>query len=171
MKSMEDKGLEYALYLLSLQMRSENGLVEKLLSKGYEPHVVEAIIERLKEAGVVDDVAFASAYIRGRRSKYGDYRIKMELVRKGIDAKTIETAYFGLEEEEDLHDPYQMAKAVLEKKIAATTIEWDRLNTDYKYKMSVYQKLTSFLAGRGFSSGVVKQVISERLRQEFLDEF
>lgn len=168
---MVDRGLEYALYLLSLQMRTEKGLIEKLESKGYASGDITEIINRLKEAGYVDDVAFASAYIRGRRSKYGDYRIKLELGRKGVDSKAIEAAYYGLEEEEDLHDPYQMAKAVLEKKIAATTIEWDRLNKDYKYKMGIYQKLASFLANRGFSSGIVKQVISERLRQEFLDEF
>ena len=74
------------------------------------------------------------------------------------------------EETEDAPEDNNYIQRVLDKKIAATTIDWDRLKTDYKYKYSLYQKLARFLASRGFSGDVIKNVISERLAEEFIDE-
>jgi len=96
----------------------------------------------------------------------------MALKQKGVLNRDIEEAYLKLqdEEEEDLHDPEEAIRVILDKKIATTKIDWDRLKTDYKYKYSTYQKLASFLANRGFSSSIIKSAVSERLAEEFIDE-
>ena len=75
-----------------------------------------------------------------------------------------------MEEEDDVLAPADAVKAVLDKKVATIQIDWERLKTDYKYKYGLYQKLASFLANRGFSSGVIKSAIRERLAEEFVDE-
>ncbi len=166
-----EKGLDYALYLIALQMRTVKQLKDKLISKEMSPELIDQIVAFLKEVKYLDDVTYAQYYIRSRRHKYGDYRIKMELKRKGVSNDDVEVAYQQLEEDEDdRHDPEEAIRIVLDKKIASTNIDWDRLNTDYKYKYTTYQKLASFLANRGFSGSVIKSAVSERLAQEFIDE-
>lgn len=166
-----EKGLEYALYLLSLQMRTVKQLEDKLATKEMSLELIDQIVGFLKEVKYLDDVTYAQYFIRSRRSKYGDYRIKMELKRKGVSNADVEEAYQQLEDDDDAHhDPIDAICIVLDKKIASTNIDWDRLKTDYKYKYSTYQKLASFLANRGFSGSVIKSAVSERLAQEFIDE-
>ena len=170
MKTEFEKGMEYALYLLSLQMRTVKNVEDKLIGKAYSEETVSKVINQLKEVNYLDDVTYAQYFIRSRRLRYGDYRIKMELGRKGVSQNDIEAAYLVMSEEEQLETPYEIVSAVLEKKIASTNIDWSRLKSEYKYKYSIYQKLASFLAGRGFSHDVIKTVLSKRLAEEFVDE-
>jgi len=167
-----EKGLNYALYLLSLQMKTISQMREKLSSKEMSPELVQKIITYLTSLSYLDDVLYAQYFIRSRRHKYGDYRIKMELSRKGVSGEDIALAYHALAEEEgeSVPDQDETVRVVLEKKIATTNIDWNRLKLDYKYKYATYQKLASFLAGRGFSSSVVKSAVSERLAENFIDE-
>ena len=170
MADIYEKGLNYALYLLSLQMRTVYELRNKMTDKQYEPEIIDRVIAYLKEVNFVDDVSYAQQYIRSRRAKYGDYRIKMDLKRKGVSQGDVHLAYLGLEEEEDTLEPIDAVKVVLDKKIATLQIDWERLKSDYKYKYGLYQKLASFLANRGFSGGVIKEAIGERLSEQFIDE-
>ena len=167
-----EKGLNYALYLLSGQMRTRKEISDKLISKGYDASVVESVIRMLVECKYLDDVNYAQTYIRSKRHKYGDYRLDVALVKKGISQEDLQTARQRLENDEsdEYVSPEEIAISLLDKKIAVTDIDWNRLSSDYVYKGKLYQKLASFLAGRGFSSNVVKKVLSDRLSQEFFDE-
>ncbi len=168
------RGLNYALYLLSLQMRTSHEIREKLLGKEMSVEMVEQIISYLCAHHFLDDVLYAQSFIRSRRHKFGDYRIKADLKRKGVSLDDVQKGYEALADEEETEDETvddkHYIKQVLDKKIAVTTIDWDRLKTDYKYKYSLYQKLARFLASRGFAGDVIKNVISERLAEEFFDE-
>lgn len=165
-----EKGLNYALYLLSLRMRTESEMRAKLVEKQTDESIIEQIVQYLVENRYLDDFSYASTYIRTRREKFGDYRIEMELVRKGISREIITSAKQALFDEDEAKDASEYASAVLDKKMATLTIDWDRLKVDYKYKYGIYQKLASFLSNRGFSGGVIKKVISERLAEQFFDE-
>jgi len=79
-----EKGLDYALYLLSLQMRTVKQLEDKLASKEMSPELIAKIVGFLKEVKYLDDVTYAQYFIRSRRVKYGEYRIKMALKQKGV---------------------------------------------------------------------------------------
>lgn len=168
------RGLNYALYLLSLQMRTAFEVREKLLNKEMSEGMVDQIISYLYEHNFLDDVVYAQSFIRSRRHKYGDYRIKADLKRKGVSLEDIQKGYEMFVVEEDDGDgsgeTLEIVRNVLDKKIAITTIDWDRIKTDYKYKYGLYQKLARFLAGRGFSGDSIKKVVSERLAEEFIDE-
>ncbi|MDH8678931.1 regulatory protein RecX [Fusibacter bizertensis] len=171
MKTEFEKGMEYALYLLSLQMRTVKGLEDKLIGKAYSTETIERVLNQLKEVKYLDDVNYAYYFIRSRRLRYGDYRIKLELGRKGVSRNDIEDAYDLMDEEEErLESPEEIVSNILEKKIASTNIDWDRIKSEYKYKYKIYQKLASFLASRGFSHDVIKSVLGKRLADEFIDE-
>ena len=167
-----EKGLNYALYLLSGQMRTRKEIADKLVLKGYEAPVIESVLQILDENKYLDDVNYAQIYIRSKRSKYGDYRLDLALIKKGVSQHDLHLARQLLEE--DASDDYisaeEIAEKVLEKKIAVTEIDWDRVGSDYAYKGKLYQKFASFLAGRGFSGGIIKKVVGKRLSQEFFDE-
>ena len=166
-----EKGLNYALYLLSLQMRTTGDLRAKLKNKDMDDESVERIINYLLEHKYLDDVNYALIYIRTRREKFGDYRMDRDLSQKGISREDIRTARELLEDEEGEQEPSNFARSVIDKKIATLNIDWDRLKSDYTYKNKMYQKFARFLAGRGFSGDVIKKVVRERLADKFIDEF
>jgi regulatory protein len=76
-----------ALKLLRYRARNERQLRAKLVAKGYAAETVDAELARLREVGLVDDRAFAAAFVeeRARRSPKGKRLVQMELAAKGID--------------------------------------------------------------------------------------
>lgn len=172
---MYEKGLEYALYLLAGQMKTEKQMRDKLKGKDYEDEVIEKIIHQLLEVKYLDDVNYAQCYIRANRHKYGSYRLKMSLKQKGVRQTDIDLAFLN-EADEAVDDSEavtenEIVEIILEKKIASTTIDWARMKSDFQYKNATYQKLARFLASRGFSADVIKTVLRNRLNEEFVDEF
>lgn len=163
-----EKWLNYTLYLLTLKMRSRSEIIKKLDEKQVDEDTQRLVLNFLIENRFLDDVQFALSYIEAKQKKYGPYRLKTYLKQKGISTEDIEKAFESLDEAPSSDE---VAKVVLDKKIATTTIDWDRLKLDYAYKNKMYQKFSMFLAGRGFSGDVIKKVVRERLTDEFIDEF
>ncbi|RYC74848.1 regulatory protein RecX [Candidatus Nanosyncoccus alces] len=64
----------------------------------------ELIIERLIERGYVDDEKFARYYVENRFVKKGvsQKRLKMELMKKGVDTEIIEEVLDGRDDEEEI---------------------------------------------------------------------
>lgn len=163
-----EKWLNYTLYLLSLKMRSRAEIIKKLSEKQVDDTTQRLVLIFLTENGFLDDVQFALSYIEAKQKSYGPYRLKTYLKQKGVAPEDIEKAFDSLEDGTSVDE---VAKVVLDKKIATTTVDWDRLKSDYAYKHKMYQKFSMFLAGRGFSGDVIKKVVRERLTDEFIDEF
>ncbi|WP_069874876.1 regulatory protein RecX [Fusibacter sp. 3D3] len=167
MNKEEEKWLNYALYLLSFRMRTEHELIEKFNSKQVEETVQQLVLSFLKSQKLVDDQFYAESYIESHASKYGAYRMKQTLARKGVSKAHIESAFEALEAS---IDPYEDAKVILKKKMDGMSIDFEKLKEDYVYKRKIQQKLSQFLAYRGFSLDVIKSVLSELLAQEFFNE-
>lgn len=167
MNKEQEKWLNYAFYLLSFRMRTEYELIEKLNSKQVDETTQQLVLSFLKSQKFVDDQFYAESYIESHASKYGTYRMKQTLKRKGVSKADIESAFEALEES---LDPYEDAKKILKKKMDGMSIDFDKLKEDYVYKRKIQQKLSQFLAYRGFSLDVIKSVLSELLAQEFFNE-
>lgn len=167
MNKEEEKWLNYALYLLSFKMRTEHEIIEKFNSKQVDETIQQLVLSFLKAQKLLDDEFYAASYIESHSSKYGNYRMRQTLKRKGVSNEDIENAFESLE---DKLDPYEDAKKILKKKMDGMSIDFDQLKEDYVYKRKMQQKLSQFLAYRGFSLDVIKRVISELLAQEFFDE-
>ncbi len=77
---------------LSFRPRSEAELTAKLKRRGFNVETVEAVLARLKEQGLVDDVAFARFWQENRDSfsPRGQRLTRLELRRKGVDKETID---------------------------------------------------------------------------------
>jgi regulatory protein len=79
--------LEAALRFLEARQRSTVEVRTRLNRAGYRPDLVEGAIARLTELGMLDDGAFAKAWVesRDRARPRGERALRSELARKGID--------------------------------------------------------------------------------------
>ena len=79
--------LEACLRFLEARARSAAEVRRRLLVHGYRADLVDGAIERLTELGMIDDAAFAKAWVesRDRARPRGERALRQELARKGID--------------------------------------------------------------------------------------
>ena len=79
--------LDAALRFLEARPRSAAEVRRRLTGAGYREELVAAAIERLGELGVLDDEAFARAWVesRDRARPRGERALRSELAKKGID--------------------------------------------------------------------------------------
>jgi regulatory protein len=84
--------LEAAARFLEPRARSVAEVRRRLTGAGYRPELVDGAIERLLELGVLDDDAFARAWVesRDRARPRGERAIRQELGLKGVDRSTID---------------------------------------------------------------------------------
>jgi regulatory protein len=87
--AVEDPGvvLEAAARFLEVRPRSVDEVRRRLREAGYRPELVDGIIERLADLGMLDDEAFARAWVesRDRARPRGERALRSELRRKGVD--------------------------------------------------------------------------------------
>ncbi len=91
-----------ALGLLSIRARSVAEMRRRLARRGVDDQTVDEEVERLLRVGLLDDEAFARAWVeeRERLSPRGGRMLRFELRRHGIAADQIEAATAGLDDRE-----------------------------------------------------------------------
>jgi regulatory protein len=96
------RALDVATKALAQRDFSEQGLRERLGRAGIDSGEVEAVLKRLCNEGVVDDMRFAAHRARAlaERGK-GDVAIRFDLARQGVGADAIEEALAALEPEQE----------------------------------------------------------------------
>ena len=84
--------LEAAARFLEVRPRSVAEVRRRLGQTGYRPELIDGAIERLSELGMLDDEAFARAWVesRDRARPRGERAIRQELGLKGVDRATID---------------------------------------------------------------------------------
>ena len=84
--------LEAALRFLEARQRSASEVRRRLLTHGYRADMVDGCIARLVELGIVDDAAFAKAWVesRDRARPRGERALRQELRQKGIDRAVVD---------------------------------------------------------------------------------
>ncbi len=136
---------------LSYRPRSEPELRERLHQRGFDGDSVEAVITRLKEQGLVDDIAFAQFWKDNRESfsPRSQWLTKLELRRKGIADTIIAQVVDAIDDEDSAY------RAALKKARILSP-------SDYQ---SFRRRLGEYLRRRGFSYEVINHT-TERLWQE-----
>jgi len=152
---LEDKVLtrarNTAYRLLTYRPRSRAELKQKLVDKGFDEAVIEAVVVHLERLGYVNDRQFAEQWAasRVRLRGFGRRRIEQELRNKGIDRDTLGEALagvFGAETE------LETARGVAEKK-RNTMKSLDR--------EARRRRLSGFLERKGFSFEIIWKVVKE----------
>ncbi len=83
---------EAAARFLEARSRSVHEVRRRLTQAGYRPDLVEGAIERMLELGMLDDEAFARAWVesRDRARPRGERAIREELRLKGVDRLSVD---------------------------------------------------------------------------------
>lgn len=150
-----EKFYNRTLRFLSYRPRSIKEITDFLKKKKVQPPVVTKILKKLKELDLVNDKEFARWWVEQRTTfrPKGIYSIKQELKIKGISEDLIEKI---ISNEQFLISNKDAARKLVEKEASR-----------YKgfSKQEKYQKLSQFLARRGFDWETIKTTVDEVLRK------
>lgn len=137
---------------LTGQARSRAELATKLAKRRVPAEVAERLLTRFEEVGLVDDAAFARAWVESRQPGKGLGRrvLAQELRRKGVDEDLAREAL----EEIDPADEEEAARLLVRRKLR-TLRRVDR--------PTAMRRLTGMLARKGHSAGVAWRVVREEL--------
>lgn len=140
---------------MSYRPRTKSELTRYLAKKGWTD-VADDVMRRLERAGLVDDDAFAAAWIRERATAkgYGRRRLASELTRLGIDRLTIEDAL----------DKDYPTESESDRAAALAAERWRRLSTIDPVAKG--RQVFGFLVRRGFSAGAARAAVDVLIRAE-----
>ena len=140
-----------ALRLLSYRPRSEAELRQRLARRGAPADLVDGAISRLRELGLVDDVAFARTWVDGRSrlSPRSKRLLRRELQAKGIDSEAAREAL------EPLDDEDTALRAAGRRADAMRGLPYPEFR----------RRLGDFLRRRGFDSATIRRT-ADRLRED-----
>lgn len=155
-----EKAKQKAFRLLSVRGRSTKELRSKLKERGFEEPVVKKVIAGLLDLKYLDDESFAEQWGRNLAVNrlYGNRRIEVSLLEKGIDRKLIEQSIGQVRKEISEKDAINrlIGKKIKDKKI---------IELDEKEK----RRLAQNLMGRGFPAGLIFEVLG-RPEEEFAND-
>lgn len=143
---------ETALRLLSTRARSRHEIEENLRGKELPAEAITHVMDRFEEVGLIDDEAFAQAWVESRnRSKgYASARLAQELRRKGIAEEHIAAAL----EQLDGDDLRAQAENLALKRLGYSDLPPDRYGPDRKEREKVMRRIVSHLQRKGYAPGV-----------------
>ena len=149
-RSLQEKeALQRAIYMLSLQDRCEMEIIKFLKKQHYADSIIKYVLDRLKSLSLLDDKRYIERHISNRLATgYGEQRIIVDLLKKGFNKATIESALQdGIYEEEAFSRAVEYAKKYS-----------DRFDTlDYNNK----QKVKMALIRRGFSYDIANKALDK----------
>lgn len=149
-RSLQEKeALQRAIYMLSLQDRCEMEIIKFLKKQHYADSIIKYVLDRLKSLSLLDDKRYIERHISNRLATgYGEQRIIVDLIKKGFNKSTIESALQnGIYEEEAFSRAVEYAKKYSER--------FDTL--DYNNK----QKIKMALIRRGFSYDIANKALDK----------
>ena len=113
-----ERTLADAYRLLAHRARSCAELAQRLRAKGHDPTVVTDVVERLTAEGLLDDRAFAAAFVADKRrlGGWGAGRIARELARLGVADTVAQAALARAGAESDEDDESARALQVLTRR-------------------------------------------------------
>lgn len=143
-----------ALRRLESAPRTRAELASTLAKKGVPESVAGAVLDRFTEVGLIDDAAFAHAWVSSRHHGRGLGRraLASELRRKGIDPELIEQACAQIDSE----DERTRASALARRKAAGLA---------HLPRERAVNRLVGHLTRKGYAPGLAFEVSREALAE------
>jgi regulatory protein len=141
--------------LLATRARAIGEMRDRLTRAGFQLDVVERVVGRLTELGLLDDDAFARQWVAERSGRRGGAALVAELQARGVDRAVAENAVgaAGLDESEAA------------KELALAQLQ--RISTLPLARQAA--RLTGALARRGYPPDVVREAVAAVLPPEGWD--
>ncbi|WP_418153837.1 recombination regulator RecX [Actinoalloteichus caeruleus] len=155
----ESQARELCLRLLTSRPHSKAELRSRLLRRAVPEEVADAVLDRFDEVGLVDDAAFAEAWVHSRHTQRGLGRraLLSELRRKGVNPEVAEEALVTVDGEAE----EERARQLVRRKMRSTG------GVDVQARV---RRLVGMLARKGYSQGLAFRVVREELAEEGTEE-
>lgn len=140
---------------LTGRARSRKELADKLAQKNVPEELAASLLDRFEEVGLVDDAAFAQAWVEGRHSAKGlaPRTLAQELRRKGVDDEVAREALDQI----DGADQEATARALVRRKLRSLARFDDMVKT---------RRLVGMLARKGYPPGMAFAIVRDELGAE-----
>lgn len=144
---MQRKARNTAAALLAGKMYTCSEIYDRLLRKGFDKELAEQVVEEFVRAGYLDDQRFAQMYITDsvNLGAKGMFRIRQELMRKGISGSILDRAM----EETEVDSASALAEYVSQRNLCENI-----------HSRKDLEKLKARLARRGYSLREINQCLS-----------
>jgi regulatory protein len=154
----EARARQVCLRLLTLAPRTRAQLADALRQRGIPDDVAEDVLGRFAGAGLIDDAAFARAWVDSRHYGRGlsGRALTAELRQRGVDEDRIKEAVDELGPDAEA----QTARRLVERKLAATVGQAPEARV---------RRLSGMLARKGYPPGLAFRVIREALEAEGME--
>ncbi|WP_323185498.1 recombination regulator RecX [Kitasatospora sp. NBC_01287] len=146
---------DICLRLLTGTPRTRKQLGDALRKREIPEEVADEVLSRFEEVGLIDDAAFAAAWVESRHAGRGLARraLAQELRTRGVAGALVEEAVAQLDPEEEA----ATARALVERKLRTTA------GLERQARM---RRLVGMLARRGYPEGLAFRVVREVLDAE-----
>ncbi|MDO0925418.1 recombination regulator RecX [Streptomyces sp. TG1A-8] len=143
------------LRLLTGTPRTRKQLADALREREIPEDAAEEVLSRFEEVGLIDDGAFADAWVESRHHGRGLARraLARELRTKGVDAALIDEAVARLDSEQE----EATARELVDRKLRTTR----GLDRDKRLR-----RLAGMLARKGYPEGMALRVVRRALEEE-----
>lgn len=143
------------LRLLTGTPRTRQQLADALRKRQIPDDAAEEVLARFEEVGLIDDVAFADAWVESRHHSRGLARraLARELRTKGVDSQVVEDAVGQLDAEREA----ETARALVVDKLRSTR------GLDREKRI---RRLAGMLARRGYGEGLALHIVRQALEEE-----
>jgi regulatory protein len=135
---------------LSQTERTRRQLSDYLLRRLYHGEVVDGLLDWAEKNGLIDDRRYADAYMRSHsgRSPMGNYRIRMELLKRGVSRDVIDDLLQLRDEDDMFHDLVKLVRS-----------RYGGFAGDKGFR-----RASSYLQRRGFSHDLCRRILAEALK-------
>ncbi|MEU6144722.1 recombination regulator RecX [Streptomyces sp. NPDC047081] len=143
------------LRLLTGTPRTRKQLADALRKREIPDDAAEEVLSRFEEVGLINDSAFADAWVESRHHGRGLARraLAQELRTKGVDSTLIDAAVSQLDSEQE----EETARELVARKLRATR----GLDRDKRLR-----RLAGMLARKGYPEGMALRVVRRALEEE-----
>jgi regulatory protein len=154
----ETRARQVCLRLLTLAPRTRAQLADALRKRGIPDTVAVGVLDRYADAGLIDDAAFARAWVESRHYSRGlaGRALTAELKQRGVDAGEIRDAIEELGPDAEV----ATARKLVAQRLAGTRGEPAQART---------RRLAGMLARKGYPPGLAFRVIREAMEAEGAD--
>ncbi len=143
------------LHQLSRSMKTEHQLRQVLIKHEIPEEIADAVILRFTEAQLIDDEAYAKAFVASRIACGGKSKAVMrrELRQKGVSDEISFNALADIDRDAE----YELALGLAQKRLRALA----------QYDPEVRRRrLQGFLSRRGFDGDIVRRAMASALASE-----
>jgi regulatory protein len=149
-----ERAREICLRQLAVRPRTRAELATALSRHGIDDRVAREVLDRYDEVGMIDDAAFAAAWVSSRHHGKGLARRALggELRRRGVAAETVGEALEQLDPDTEA----ATARALVDRRLRTTTGQPE----------AIARRLVGMLARKGYPAGLAYRVVKEAMAED-----